>query len=57
MMETARIRRAGYPMRHNYKDFVERYRHLGIGYVTFLTRRNILALFSYQLKTTTSSFE
>lgn len=31
MMETARIRRAGYPMRHNYKDFVERYRHLGIG--------------------------
>ncbi|XP_017461631.1 PREDICTED: myosin-VIIa-like, partial [Rhagoletis zephyria] len=28
MMETARIRHAGYPIRHSYKDFVERYRLL-----------------------------
>lgn len=28
MMETARIRRAGYPVRHSYKGFVERYRYL-----------------------------
>ncbi|TMW39751.1 hypothetical protein DOY81_015170, partial [Sarcophaga bullata] len=28
MMETARIRRAGYPIRHTYKEFVERYRLL-----------------------------
>lgn len=27
-METARIRRAGYPIRHTYKEFVERYRIL-----------------------------
>ncbi|XP_055711139.1 unconventional myosin-VIIa-like isoform X2 [Phlebotomus papatasi] len=31
MMETARIRRAGYPIRHTYKEFVERYRILGVG--------------------------
>lgn len=28
MMETARIRRAGYPVRHVYREFVERYRYL-----------------------------
>ncbi|XP_041355506.1 myosin-VIIa-like isoform X2 [Gigantopelta aegis] len=33
MMETIRIRRAGYPIRHKFKDFVDRYRLLvnGIG--------------------------
>jgi myosin-7 len=33
MMETIRIRRAGYPIRHLFYDFVERYRILvrGIG--------------------------
>nr|CAD7429526.1 unnamed protein product [Timema monikensis] len=28
MMETAKIRRAGYPIRHNFKEFVDRYRML-----------------------------
>lgn len=33
MMETIRIRRAGYPIRHRFADFVDRYRILvsGIG--------------------------
>ena len=29
MMETATIRQAGYPIRYSYKDFVDRFRHLG----------------------------
>lgn len=31
MMETAKIRRSGYPVRHSYKGFVERYRYLAPG--------------------------
>jgi myosin-7 len=31
MMETIRIRRAGYPIRHYFADFVDRYRILTIG--------------------------
>ena len=31
MMETIRIRRAGYPIRHNFEDFVDRYRLLAVG--------------------------
>ena len=33
MMETIRIRRAGYPIRHNFAEFVDRYRILvsGVG--------------------------
>jgi myosin-7 len=31
MMETIRIRRAGYPIRHSYPDFVDRYRFLMSG--------------------------
>ncbi|XP_055683305.1 unconventional myosin-VIIa-like isoform X4 [Lutzomyia longipalpis] len=34
MMETARIRRAGYPIRHTYREFVDRYRILGSGITT-----------------------
>lgn len=29
MMETAKIRQAGYPIRYTYKEFVDRFRHLG----------------------------
>ncbi|XP_055591765.1 myosin-VIIa-like [Uranotaenia lowii] len=29
MMETAKIRKAGYAIRHTYTEFVDRYRHLG----------------------------
>jgi len=28
MMETIRIRRAGYPIRHGFNEFIERYRFL-----------------------------
>lgn len=31
MMETIRIRQAGYPIRHKFKDFVDRYRLLADG--------------------------
>jgi myosin-7 len=31
MMETAKIRRAGYPIRHCFQEFVERYRFLAPG--------------------------
>lgn len=31
MMETIRIRRAGYPIRHHYENFVDRYRILVTG--------------------------
>lgn len=31
MMETAKIRRAGYPIRYNFIEFVDRFRHLAHG--------------------------
>ncbi|XP_052868505.1 myosin-VIIa-like [Anopheles cruzii] len=31
MMETAKIRKAGYAIRHTYREFVDRYRHLAKG--------------------------
>ncbi|XP_012269099.2 myosin-VIIa-like isoform X2 [Athalia rosae] len=31
MMETAKIRRAGYPIRYNFVEFVDRFRHLAYG--------------------------
>ena len=31
MMETIRIRRAGYPIRHTFMEFTENYRHLLVG--------------------------
>lgn len=41
MMETARIRRAGYPIRHSYREFVERYKYLmaGIGPINQIDHR------------------
>lgn len=42
-METARIRRAGYPIRHAYREFVERYKYLipGVGPINQIDHRTV----------------